>query len=281
MKTALKWLGLGALALILLLLVAAGVMYALSERVLNRTYEVEAAPIAIPTDSASIAEGERLARIRGCYNGCHGRAAEGGVLLEDPMLGTITAPDLTRAVRTLSDAELNRVIRHGVRADGSSVAVMPSSMLYHLTDEDLGAILAFLRSLPPTDGPEADVKLGPLGRFLFIKGDFQPAAAEIDHAAPRLDPGDGSDPIALGRYLAMTSCPECHGSDLGGGYETPNLAIAAAYTPEQFQTLMRTGEPFDGRDLELMDDMSRKRFSHFTDAEVDALYAFLTTELGD
>lgn len=281
MRTALKWLGRGALALILLLLVATGVVYGLSERLLNRTYDVEATAIAIPSDSASIAEGERLARIRGCYNGCHGENAEGGVFFDDPMLGTITAPDLTRAVRTLSDAELVRVIRHGVRADGGSVAAMPSSMLYHLTDEDLGAIIAFLRSLPPTDGPEADIRLGPLGRFLFVKGDFQRAAEEIDHEAPRLDPGpgDGSDPIALGRYLATTSCTECHGLDLGGGFNSPNLAIAAAYTPEQFHTLMRTGEPFDGRDLRLMDDMSRKRFSYFTDAEIDALYAFLTTEL--
>lgn len=279
MRTALKWLGRGALALILLLLVSAGVVYALSERLLNQTYEVEVEPIAIPTDSASIAEGERLARIRGCYGGCHGDVAEGGVFFDDPMLGTITAPDLTRAVRTQSDAELVRVIRHGVRADGGSVTAMPSSMLYHLTDEDLGAIIAFLRSLPPTDGPEADLRLGPLGRFLFVKGDFQPAAEEIDHEAPRLDPGDGSDPIALGRYLAMTSCTECHGSDLGGSFNNPNLAIAAAYTPEQFHTLMQSGEPFDGRDLRLMDDVSRSRFSYFTDAEVDALYAYLTTEL--
>lgn len=281
MRKALKWLGRGVLALILLLLVAAGVVYGLSERLLNRTYDVEAAPIAVPTDSSSIVEGERLARIRGCYNGCHGRTAEGGVFFDDPMLATLTAPDLTRAVRTLSDAELNRVIRHGVRADGGSVAAMPSSMFYHLTDEDFGAIIGFLRSLPATDGPETDRRLGPLGRFLMVKGDFQPAAVEIDHEAPRLDPGDGTDPIALGRYLAMTSCTECHGSDLRGGYQTPDLAIAAAYTPEQFHTLMRTGEPFDGRDLRLMDDMSRKRFSYFTDAEIDALYAFLTTGLGD
>lgn len=279
MRTALKWLGRGALALVLLLLVAAGVVYALSERMLNQTYELETAAIAIPSDSVSIAEGERLARIRGCYDGCHGDVAEGGVFFDDPMLGTITAPDLTRAVRTLSDAELTRVIRHGVRADGRSVAAMPSSMLYHLTDEDLGAIIAFLRTLPPADGPETDLRLGPLGRVLFVKGDFQPAAEEIDHEAPRLDPGDGSDPIVLGRYLAMTSCTECHGLDLGGGFDSPNLAIAAAYEPEQFHTLMRSGEPYDGRDLRLMDDVSQSRFSYFTDAEVDALYAFLTTEL--
>lgn len=279
MRTTLKWIGRGALALLLLLVVAAGLVYALSERILDRTYDVEAAAIVIPVDSASIIEGERLARIRGCYDGCHGETAEGGVFFDDALLGTITAPDLTRAVATMSDAELNRVIRHGVSTDGRSVTAMPSSMFYHLTDEDLGTIIAFLRSLPRTDGAETDVRLGPLGRALFVKGDFQPAAAEIDHGASRLDPEDGADPLALGRYLALTSCTECHGTDLGGGFETPNLAIAASYSAEQFEALLRAGEARDGRELGLMEVMSRKRFSYFTDAEIDALYTFLTRGL--
>lgn len=283
MRTALKWLGRGALALILLLLVSAGVVYALSERMIRETHDVQAGAIAIPTDSAAIAEGERLARTRGCYNGCHGEAAEGGLFIEDQLLGTVDAPDLTRVVHTLTDEQLVRAIRHGVRPDGRSVFIMPSVDFYHLSDDDLGAIIAFLRSLPRTDGPETRVRLGPLGRLLFVMGEFQPAATRIDHDAPRVDPGDGSDPLLLGEYVARTACAECHGQNFEGTpgppEATPNLAITAAYTPEQFRTLMRTGEPLDGRDLRLMDDMSRKRFSYFTDAEIDGLYAFLTTEL--
>ena len=285
MKIVLKWVGRGALAGFLLLVVAAGVVYALSERIVGRTYDVPAVALAVPADSAAIAEGERLARTRGCYGGCHGEAAEGGRFFEDRLLGTIDAPDLTRAVRDLTDEQLERVIRHGVRADGSSVFVMPSVDFYHLTDDDLGAIVAFFRSLPPTDGPETRVRLGPLGRLMFVMGEFQPAAVEIEHDAPRADPGDGSNPSALGEYLARTACAECHGRNFEGSpgppEATPNLAIAAAYTPEQFRTLLRTGEPLDGRDLRLMDDMSQKRFSYFTDAEIDGLYAFLTTGLGD
>ena len=277
MRTALKWLGRIVLVVILLLVLVAGVIYALSERALNRTYEIRAEVIAIPTDSTAIAEGERLARIRGCYHGCHGEAAEGGLFVDDPMLGKITASDLTRVVHDLSDVELVRVIRHGVLPDGRSVAVMPSASFYDLTDEDLGAIIAFLRSLPRTDGARRDVRLGPLARFLMARGVFQLGAAEIDHDAPRLDPGDGSDVIVHGRYLAKTVCTECHGIDLSGGYDTPSLAIAASYTPEEFETLMRTGEPRDRRDLRLMDDMSRKRFSNFTDDEIEAVYAYLTT----
>lgn len=284
MRTALKWVGRGVLAVFLLLVVAAGVVYALSERMIRQTYDVPAAAIPIPTDSAAIAEGERLARTRGCYNGCHGEAAEGGLFIEDRLLGSIDAPDLTRAVHTLTDEQLVRVIRLGVRADGSSVFVMPSADFYHLSDEDLGAIVAYLRSLPRTDGPETRVRLGPLGRLLFVMGEFQPAAAAIEHDAPRVDPGDGSDPLLVGEYVARTACAECHGRNFEGSpgppEATPNLAITAAYTPDGFRTLIREGTPLDGRDLRLMDDMSRNRFSYFTDAEIDGLYAFLTQGLG-
>lgn len=283
MKTALKWIGRGALALVALLVLAAVTVYAISERKLNATWDVPVVAVPIPTDSASIAEGERLARTRGCYDGCHGDAAEGGLFFDDPLLGTIKSPDLTRVVHSMSDEELVRVIRHGVRADGRSVVVMPSRDFYHLTDADLGAIIAFLRSLPRSDGPETSVRLGPLGRALFAVGEFRTAAAEIDHDALPVDPGDGSDPMALGEYLARTTCAECHGANFEGSEgppeATPNLRIVSAYASEQFRTLMRTGEPRDGRDLRLMDDMVRKRYSLFTDAEIDALYVFLTEGL--
>lgn len=283
MRTVMKWIGRGVLAVVAILVLAAGAVYAVSEQKMSRSYEVDARAVEIPDDSASIAEGERLARIYGCYNGCHGEAAEGGLFFDEPMMGTVKAPDLTRAARTLSAEELVGVIRYGVRPDGSSVFVMPSVEFYHLTDEDIGAIVAFLRSLPESDGPATSVKFGPLGRALFAIGEFEPAAPKIDPSAPRLEPGDGSDPMALGEYLAVTACAECHGTDLAGQEHptgnTPNLAIAAAYSPEEFRTLMRTGEPRDGRELRLMDDMSLKRFKNLTDGEIAAVHTYLSKGL--
>lgn len=281
MRTVMKWIGRGALALVVLLLLAAGAVYAVSEHKMSRTYEVDVEPIEVPADSASIAEGERLARIYGCYNGCHGEAAEGGLFFDEPMMGTVKAPDLTRVAGTLSAEELVGVIRYGVRPDGSSVFVMPSVEFYHLTDDDVASIIAFLRSLPESDGPATSVRFGPMGRVLFAVGEFAPAATKIDPEAPRLDPGDRSDPMALGEHLAFTACAECHGTDLAGQEHpagaTPNLAIAAAYSPDEFETLLRTGTPRDGRDLRLMDDMSRKRFQHLTDTEIEALHTYLSS----
>jgi mono/diheme cytochrome c family protein len=51
---------------------------------------------------------------------------------------------------------------------------------------------------------------------------------------------DRDDPLSVGRYLALTSCTECHGMDLRGHPpESPDLRIAAAFSPEAFTELMR------------------------------------------
>ena len=49
----------------------------------------------------------------------------------------IVAPNLTRIVHEYSDQELEAVIRHGVRPDGSSVVIMPSAMFANVSDEGL------------------------------------------------------------------------------------------------------------------------------------------------
>jgi mono/diheme cytochrome c family protein len=84
----------------------------------------------------------------------------------------------------------------------------------------------------------------------------------------------------LGRQLVATQCGDCHGPDLRGAepipdLHTPGLGIAAAYDLEQFRTLMRTGLPPDGRDLGLMREAAVDDLTHYTDAEIDAIHAYL------
>ena len=284
MRTVLKWLGRGAMALVVLLVVALAVVYVESERLLRLTYDVPVTEFVIPDDSASILEGGRLARILGCYNGCHGSEAQGELFVDEFLFATIKSPDLTRVVATMSPGELKRVIRRGVRANGKSVLGMPAESFYHLTDEDLGSILAFLKSLPPSDGPEASVRLGPVGRAFLALDQFSLVAENIDPNAQRAGRGDAADPVQLGRYLVTTACTECHGPDLKGkslpGLKTPSLAIARAYTLDHFRTLMAIGVTRGGLELDLMARMSRKRFSRLTETEVEAIHAFLLDEFG-
>lgn len=120
MTAVLRWLRLGFFSLVLLLVLAGLIVYLLSERVLRRTYAEPAVHITVPSDSASVREGRRLVLIRGCAT-CHGGNLEGGVFIDNFLLARLVAPDLTASVRKYSTAELERIIRRGVRPDAFSV----------------------------------------------------------------------------------------------------------------------------------------------------------------
>lgn len=269
----------GGLAAVALL--AAAAVYVQSERILRRTYDAPLTAFVAPTDSASIAEGEHLARVRGCPS-CHGEALQGQTFYDEPHVARITAANLTRVVRTHSDAELERVIRRGVRKDGTSVMAMPSATFTHLTDADLGKIVAYLRSRPEREGPAARVEARWLGRVGLVLGKFRPVAATIDPARSAVPPGTPGDGAAHGRYLAMTICAECHGQDLRGSVENavPDLRIVGAYSPDAFAHLMRTGLALGERPLGLMRETALHRLRLLTPTEVSDLYAYLRQRAG-
>jgi hypothetical protein len=111
MKRLLCWLGIAVGGLAGLGIIAYGFLYMISERVLRRTYEVPTVVLAIPGDHASILEGQRLATVRGCFGGCHGKQAEGAVLFDQPMIARIVAPSLPAAAKRYSETELAVIIR--------------------------------------------------------------------------------------------------------------------------------------------------------------------------
>jgi mono/diheme cytochrome c family protein len=241
MNRTLRVLRIAGLGLAALLVVALGLVYGLSQRQLSRSYAdvpLSAFRAGDTGDVALVAEGERLARIRGCF-GCHGEQLEGRVFVDEPWIARIVAPNL----------------------------------YYHLSDDDLAAVVAYLRALEPRDGLPLEVKVRLLGRVAIAMGEIRPITDEIDPAAPRMA-SDRADPVTFGRYLAMTSCTECHGAGLEGD-DTPDLRIVAAYTPEQFAKLMRTGLALGDRDTGFMSGVARERFSHFTGDEIAALHAYL------
>lgn len=274
MKRALRWLRNGALALVVLLVLILGAAYFRSEQILRTAHRNPGKPVAVPDDSASVAEGARLAKVKGCA-GCHSENLQGRMFIDDPLLARIAAPDLTASARDYSDAELERIIRHGIKPDNRSVMVMPSDMFYHLTDAETGKLLAYIRSLPPSEGQPRMAKAGPLGRIGIATGKFSPTTHYVRKAAAADDSFPGPDsPYARGVYLARTTCTECHGITLKG-QQSPDLSIAAGYSREQFARLMKTGIGLGDRELPLMSGVARSRFAHFTDEEIDALYDYL------
>lgn len=277
MRRVLKWAAIAVAGMAGLVLLAATIIYVGSEIELRRSYEVPLETLEVPTDSASIAEGRRLATIRGCYDGCHGTGVEGNLMWDEPWIARLVAPNLTQVAARHSDAELERIIRDGVRKNGRSTWAMPSASYYDLSDADVGKIIAFIRSQPLSDGPATEVEVRMLARVGVLAGEFPPQAQLIDHGAPRLGDHARSDTLAFGAYLARTICAECHGLDLEGDPRaaSPPLTIAAAYSREAFARLMRTGVALGGREVGLMSEVSRGRFAFMTDDEVSALHAYL------
>jgi mono/diheme cytochrome c family protein len=281
MSPLLTWTRRILIAVLALATLLAGGVYAGSELVRRRVWDdIPATRMGVlPTDASSVAEGGRLARVLGCYGDCHGARLEGRVFFSEHRVADLVAPNLTRIVPSYSDDALARAIRHGVRRDGTGLLAMPSPSFYHLSDEDLGRVIAFLRRQPRENGHDGPTAIGPIGRLGIVSGRFPLVPATMDHGATRVPAGTGGDDVARGRYLARVACSECHGAAFEGGLEgrAPPLAIAATYTDQAFRHLLRTGETPGRRPLYLMSATARARFAHLTDDEITALLTFART----
>lgn len=156
---------------------------------------------------------------------------------------------------------------------------MPSDMLNHIDDKDLGAIIAFLRAQPATDSNLPETHAGLLWRLGIVLGNpmTAPATANIDQQAEHSRPGHRQSLLANGRYIALSTCTECHAQDLRGyPGDTPTLAMVAAYSLDDFTRLMRTGIALGDRKLnEMMTGVARGRTAYLTDDEIAALHAYL------
>lgn len=277
-----RWIAIAIGAFLTLAVGFVGWVYAASE-IHYRTFPPPA-PFThpIPEDAAGITRGEQLALTRGC-RGCHGADLEGEIMWG----GTIT-PNLAAYAREHSPATLEAALRHGVGHNGRALYSMPSYNFVHLTDDDVAALIAYLRSAPVSGAPPQGEHTAWHTRALTDFNVRLAIAMGADGAMPKYLPevppltrqNDANPSIARGEYLAMTSCNECHGFDLRGHApwptEAPDLIVIGAYTPEQFSTLMREGVPSSGAELAMMGPVARGRFAHWTDEEVADLYAYLS-----
>jgi mono/diheme cytochrome c family protein len=287
LRTALRYVVRGALFILLLLILAAGVVAFAGGRRIAGPYDAPAHEIALPQDATAIAEGGRLAAFWGC-TGCHGRDAGGQIFYETAAGDRLVTPNLTAMVRELEVSELERAIRHGVGRDGASLFGMPAGMFSGISDRDLGKVIAYLRSLPPVPDTLPASRMSLLFRLYALVDARALSAKQVDPAV-RHGPGPDSltsrstraDTLALGRYLASTGCPECHGPELRGSEDgAPDLRIAAAYSPEQFHRLAKEGVTLSGRTGSLMTEIAQGRIARLTDDEQTALHAYLSTLAG-
>lgn len=277
MRKALRWLGYALGLIALLALLFAAWIWFVSGRVLGRVHQPAPERLAAPS-AAQRADAGRQARILGCSH-CHGARLEGAMMFDAQPFATIWAPNLTELAARVSDQQLAAAIRQGIGHDGRALFIMPSGLYSRLADQEVAALIFYVRSVQRTGARVSPIQWGPIGRFALAMGNMPSAASTIEDFRVR-QPFDTGPGEAAGRRLAATACGDCHGPDLTGGQPgpgqaPPDLAIAGAYDPAQFRTLMRTGVPPGGRDLGLMKEVSERGFSAYTDEEIGQLHAYL------
>ena len=258
----------------------------------NRVYAIAVAPIAIPTDAQSIEAGRRLATIRGCQD-CHGSNLGGNAVIDDPLIGRAFAANLTSGKggigATYSDLDFVRAIRHGIDPTGHALFIMPVKEFNLLSDEDLGQIIAYVKSVPPVDNVPRSNHFGPLGQVLSAMGAIEPfAAASIDHDLVQPASVTAEMTVAYGDYIVRGTCVGCHGDGLSGGQipgTPPTWPPARNLTPsgqlklwdqETFFTVMRTGVTPGGGTLD-NEYMPWRNLGLMTDVELGAVWLYLNS----
>ena len=293
-------------AAVLLLLVVGAVLAVLLRW--DRTFEAPLPDIHASTDPDVVAAGRYLAYGPAHCANCHvppelhpalERGEEpplsGGVEFRPPP-GTFRTPNLTpdraTGIGAVSDGQLARVLRYGVRRDGR--AAVPFMNYHQLSDGDLTALISFLRSQPPVSHPVPPHDLNFLGKAVM--------AFVIEPIGPRAEPAKRSpEPgptIERGEYLVSTvgECADCHTlrSMVDGSFTGPRLAGGGAMVQKGGLVLVPpnlTPDPKTGRLASWSEDQFVARFrqgklipespmpwaafTRMTDDDLRAIYRYL------
>ena len=210
-------------------------------------------------------------------------------------LGTITAPNITSGtgvgIGAMSDAAFVRSLRYGISREGKPLA--PFMPFAAMADDDLRAVLSYLRTVPSEGTLAAEHDLGLLGkgglRFLGAKGPSERPPTSI---APERT-------ADYGAYLANTvaGCHACHtqrsrltgafkGPPFAGGmtfeengqtFTSPNVTplaggLIGAWTEQEFIDQFRAKAQFASGS-----PMPWQAFARMTDDDLGAIYRDLRT----
>jgi mono/diheme cytochrome c family protein len=280
-RKALKWTGRILGGLLGIIIIAAGVLYAMGRSKLGKSYVVAQPLVTFPeaADAALVQRGQHVMRIHACQE-CHAENLGGKVFLDIPP-AKVVASNLTTGRGGVGEKyngeDWDRAVRYGVRPGGKAILpFMPYSLYHQIGDEDMAALAAYLEQLPPVDNEleKSQVKFPGylmLGMPTFKVNEFG------DADAPKRPTGPTPE---YGQYVASSICVQCHGDELDGGAHpapdappAPSLYGYARQPVEVFAKAVRNGEAAGGR--KMTEWMPSRFFATMTDDEVRALYAYV------
>lgn len=197
-------------------------------------------------------------------------------------IGTFVSSNLTPAGRLSrwSDGDIFRAIRNSIDGDGRWLVIMSYTNSGKLSDDDIQAVIAFIRSLPAAgkQTPNPPDHLNLLGVMMLGAGMLpqgKPVSTGIVTAPPK------SPTLQYGEYiLSYQDCRSCHGDKLTGGVPGqlgplgPDLNLVKRWKLEEFITTMRTGVDPNGH--ELSKQMPWQPIGRMGDEELRAVYEYLT-----
>ena len=294
-RAVVKWPGLVLAGLVTLCLGLVAIFAAVGSYKLNEQRANPVADIRVAGTPAQIARGQQLAHI--CAT-CH--SWDDQVVLSGtdfiakfgfPPVGTLHSPNLTPSgnISDWSDGELVRAIREGVHKNGRSLLIMPVETFGNLSDDDLQAIVAYLRAQPATGGPTPTNQFNLCGALFMNLSDLRTAQPPVGSVTT---PPPGTR--EYGKYMVdVLGCRDCHGARLQGKLDVgqpgpppgPNLTrIVPQWTEEEFMTFFNTGALPGGGTVPTLtlaggQTLFRMPWPEFraaaTDDELKAMYAYL------
>jgi mono/diheme cytochrome c family protein len=300
-----------AVGIVLVVLIAGGAVFVSSRQ--NLRFDDTPYPdVVASTDSAVIARGHYIVRDVAPCAGCHGDPAQraqyvsgadvplvGGFAFDIPP-GKFYTRNLTSDAETglgnVPDKAIARALRYGVGHDGR--ALLPFMEMQGLADDDLLAVVSYLRTQPPVRNavpPHHYNVLGKVVRATMLSKPVGPSAAP-----PARAPRGAS--VETGRYLAesVALCWSCHtersqmtgaltGPRYGGtkgfkevvdtarSWSPPNITRdpetgrLGKMTEDQFVARFRQGRLIPGS------PMPWQAFSRMSEEDLRAIYRYLET----
>ncbi|MES2647216.1 MAG: c-type cytochrome [Bacteroidota bacterium] len=301
----LKWTG-----LILLAIIAIFSVVVASRQ--NLTYDAPYPNIKASTDSTIILRGKELVFGPAHCADCHAPNASAEELAKNmdvPLTGGFEfslgianiftrniTPDKETGIGNLTDGEIARALRYGVKEDGT--ALFDFMPFHNTSDEDLTAIISYIRAQKPVHNPVPENRRNIVGNVIqaFLIKPVGPKGNVVKSI--RRD-----STIAYGEYLtnSVANCVGCHtprdmmtgafiGPDFSGGmgfkhpkdpdkitYFSPNLTPDKTtgritnWTQDQFVKRFKKGK------LLQYSEMPWNSFSKMSENDLKAIYKYLHT----